>query len=171
MCMCLHPSTVKGSFVLVWNFRGQINDVVLKTFLSPAKSLHSCFIMKQRVFLTSRFIWFTHWKRAKPQRNQLYVHLAFKNTGPSSTIIMHRVRCVLHHEPICFVPTEQGFYTKPGTVQYLYQVRHTYMEQGIWSRTPGYMEQGIRSRTTGYTDQGIQRKGTDSIQVQCHYLK
>ena len=146
MCMCLHPSTVKGLFVLVWNFRGQINDVVLKTFLSPAKSLHSCFIMKQRVFLTSRFIWFTHWKRAKPQRNQLYVHLAFKNTDPSSTIIMHRVRCVLHHEPICFVPTGVGVLYEAGLrIVSIPSTTHLY---GI-----GHLEQDTRLYGVGHSEQ------------------
>ena len=32
----------------------------LKTFLSSAKSLHRCFRMRQRAFLTSHFILFTH---------------------------------------------------------------------------------------------------------------
>ena len=42
---------------------------------------------------------------------------------------------------------EQGFYTKPVSVQHLYEVGHTYTEQGIRSRTPSYTEQGISSRT------------------------
>ena len=43
VCVCLRPSTVKASSVWGWNSRGQINDVVLKTFLSSAKSLHRYF--------------------------------------------------------------------------------------------------------------------------------
>ena len=46
----------------VWrlNSRGQINNVVLKTFLYSAKSLHRYFTTKHRAFLTSRFILFTY---------------------------------------------------------------------------------------------------------------
>ena len=42
--------------------------------------------------------------------------------------------------------TEQGFYTQPGSVQYLYEVGHIYTEQGFQSRTPSYTEQGIQSK-------------------------
>ena len=58
--VCLRPSTVKVSSLVGWNSRGQISDVVLKTFLSSARSLHRYFSMKHRAFLTSRFILFTH---------------------------------------------------------------------------------------------------------------
>ena len=58
VCVCLRPSTVKA--IWGWNSRGQINDFVLKTFLSSAKSLHRYFSMKHRAFLISRFILFTH---------------------------------------------------------------------------------------------------------------
>ena len=38
----------------------QINDVVLETFLSSAKSLHRCLRIKHQTFQTSHFILFTH---------------------------------------------------------------------------------------------------------------
>ena len=57
--VCLRSSTMKASSVWGWDFRGQINDVVLKTFLSSAKSLHCYFSMKRRAFLTSSFTLFT----------------------------------------------------------------------------------------------------------------
>ena len=60
VCVCVHPSTVKVSSVWGWNSIGQINVVVLKTFLSSAKSLHHYFSMKHRAFLTSRFILLMH---------------------------------------------------------------------------------------------------------------
>ena len=100
VCVCLRPSTVKVSSVWGWNSRGQISDVVLKMFLSSAKSLHCYFSMKHRAFLTSCFILFTHQKRPKSRLNQLYVCLAFKNMGSSSTIIRHRPQSALHREPI-----------------------------------------------------------------------
>ena len=51
----------KGFICLVsWKARKQINDVVLKTFLSSAKSLHCSFRMKHQDFLTSHFILVTH---------------------------------------------------------------------------------------------------------------
>ena len=77
---------------------------------------------------------------------------------------------------------EQVFYTKPGCVQYLCEVGHTYTEQGIRSRNPGYTKQGIRGDTRlfevgysewscGYTEQDIRSRGNDSIQAQCIYSK
>ena len=53
VCVCLRPSTVKALYVWGWSSRGQINDVVLKTFLSSVKSLHRYFSMKHRAFLIS----------------------------------------------------------------------------------------------------------------------
>ena len=54
------PFAVKASSVWnSWNIREQIKDVVLKTFLSSAKSLHRYFRMKHRAFLTSHFNLFT----------------------------------------------------------------------------------------------------------------
>ena len=78
MCVwvCLPPSTEKASSVWVWNSRGQINDVVLKTFLSSTKSFHRYFSMKHQAFLTSRFILFTHQKRTKPRLNVMCVSLS-----------------------------------------------------------------------------------------------
>ena len=61
VCVCLRPFTVKTSSVWIsWNVREQINNVVLKMFLSSAKSLHHYFKMKHQTFLTSHFILFTH---------------------------------------------------------------------------------------------------------------
>ena len=68
--------------------------------------------------------------------------------------------------------TVQGFYTQPGSVQYLYEVGHSYTEQGFQSRTPSYTEQtafrvntclyytgqGIQSRPPSYMEQGIQSR-------------
>ena len=54
VCVCVCVS------VWGWNSRAQINDVVLKTFLSSAKFLHRYFSMKHQTFLTSRFILFAH---------------------------------------------------------------------------------------------------------------
>ena len=60
--------------------------------------------------------------------------------------------------------TEQGFYTQPGSVQYLYEVGHTYTEQGFQSRTPSYTEQGIQSKhlaiyRVGHSEQATQLYG------------
>ena len=60
VCVCLRPSTVNALSVWDWNSRGKINDVVLKTFLSSAKSLHRYFSMKDGAFLAGRFILITH---------------------------------------------------------------------------------------------------------------
>ena len=110
VCVCLRPSTVNASSVWSWNSRGQINDVVLETFLSSTKSLHRYFSMKHRAFLTSRFIVLTHQKRAKPQLNYLCVRLAFKNVGPSSTIIdiAFGPRCIVSQSAYCFSTHERG---------------------------------------------------------------
>ena len=59
--VCIRPFTVKASSVWIsWSAREQINDAVLKTLLSSAKSLHRYFRMKHQKFLTSHFILFTH---------------------------------------------------------------------------------------------------------------
>ena len=62
-CVCVwlgvRPFTVKASSVWIsWTAREEINDVVLKTFLCHAKSLHRYFRMKHLTFLTSHFILF-----------------------------------------------------------------------------------------------------------------
>ena len=60
VCCVLRPFTVKIlSFWNSCNVREQINDVVLKTFVSSEKSHHSYFRMKHWAFLTSHFILFT----------------------------------------------------------------------------------------------------------------
>ena len=86
VCVCLRPSTVKVSSVWGWNSNGQINNIVLKTFLSSTTFLHRYFSMKHQSFLTSCFILFAHQKRAKPRLNQLDVRLAFKTWGLHSPL-------------------------------------------------------------------------------------
>ena len=104
VCVCMFMSIHGEGFIcLGLESRGQIMDVVLKTFLSSAKSLHRYFSIKHRAFLTSRFILFTHQKRAKPQLNQLYVRLLLKNISPSATIIRYRFWSALHLDPIYFL--------------------------------------------------------------------
>ena len=46
VCVCLRPFTVKASSAWIsWNIREQINDAMLKTLISYAKSLHRNFRM------------------------------------------------------------------------------------------------------------------------------
>ena len=92
VCVCLRPFSVKTSSVWVsWNAREQVNDIVLKTFLSSAKSLHRCFRMKHHAFLTG----------SRQRHDLTRVLLALKNIRPSFTIITHRPHAVLHRKPIC----------------------------------------------------------------------
>ena len=59
--VCVRPFMVKASSVWIsWTAREQINDVVLKTFISYAKSFHRYFRMKRLTFQTSHFILLTH---------------------------------------------------------------------------------------------------------------
>ena len=54
VCVCVYIRLfiVKASSVWIsWNAREQINDVMLKTFFSYAKSLHRYFRMKHQTFL------------------------------------------------------------------------------------------------------------------------
>ena len=75
LCLCVRPFSVKVSSVWIsWIAKEQINDVVLKTSLSYAKSLHRYFRMKHLTFLTSEFILFTHQKRAEPRLNECTSH-------------------------------------------------------------------------------------------------
>ena len=63
VCVCIYvrPFTMKASSVWIrWTTKKQINDVVLKTFISYAKSLHRYFRMKHLTFLTSHFTLLTH---------------------------------------------------------------------------------------------------------------
>ena len=70
VCVCVRPFAVKASSVWIsQTIREQINDVLLKKFISYAKSLHCQFRMKHLTFLTSHFILFTHYKWAKPRLN------------------------------------------------------------------------------------------------------
>ena len=104
VCVCLFMSIHHEGFIcLGLESRGQIIDVVLKTFLSFAKFLHRYFSMKHRAFLASRFILFTHQKQAKPQLNQLYVCIPFKNIRPSAAIIRYPFWSALHLDPIYFL--------------------------------------------------------------------
>ena len=93
VCVCLSPFTLfYVNFICLdqLDCRKQINDVVLKTLFSYAKYLiHRYFRMKQQTFLTSHFMLFTHCASR------------FESIRPSSTIIGHRFRSALHHNPIC----------------------------------------------------------------------
>ena len=61
VCVCLRPFTVKASSLWIsWNTREQINNVMLKTLIPYAKSIHRYFRMQHQTFLTSHFILFTH---------------------------------------------------------------------------------------------------------------
>ena len=81
-----NPCMASGIIIIpYWTTREQINDVMLKTLFTYAKSFHRSFRMKHLIFLTSHFILFTHQKRVKPRRNQW--GFRFQNMGPSATII------------------------------------------------------------------------------------
>ena len=68
--LCVRPFTVKSSSVWIsWTASEQINEVVLKTFVSCAKSLHFYFRIKHLIFLTSNFIMFTHWNHGETRHN------------------------------------------------------------------------------------------------------
>ena len=73
VCVCVCTSVyvlskAKASSVWIsWDTREQINDVILKTLISYAKSLHRYFRMQHLTFLTSHFILFAQQKRAKPR--------------------------------------------------------------------------------------------------------
>ena len=70
VCVCTRTFTVKASSVWIsWTTREQINDVVLKTFISYAKSFHRYVRMKHLASLTGHFILFTHYKLAKIRLN------------------------------------------------------------------------------------------------------
>ena len=62
------------SVSISWIAKEQINDVVLKTSFSYAKSLRHYFRMKHLTFPTSEFILFTHQKRAEPRLNECTSH-------------------------------------------------------------------------------------------------
>ena len=75
--VCVRPFTVKASSVWIsWSTREQINDVVLKTFVSYTKSLHRYFRMNLRAFLTSYFILLTHLVAGKAMTKLVYVSLS-----------------------------------------------------------------------------------------------
>ena len=80
VCVCTRTFTVKASSVWIsWTTREQINDVVLKTFISYAKSFHRYVRMKHLASLTGHFILFTHYKLAKIRLTS--VRLAFRTWG------------------------------------------------------------------------------------------
>ena len=62
-----------------------------------AKSLYCYFRIKHLTFLTNHFILHT---RAEP-RAESRLKTRFQNIRPSSTIIRHRCRSMLHRKPIC----------------------------------------------------------------------
>ena len=99
VCACLPSLTVKASSVQIsWNTREQINDAMLKTFISYAKSFHHYFRMQHLTFLTSHVILFTHQKREKSRIDQCVS--SFQNMDSSPTIVRHRLRSTLHRKPI-----------------------------------------------------------------------
>ena len=60
-CVYIQPFNVKASSHWIsWGAREQVNDVLIKTLLSSAKSLHRYFRMKHQTVLTSHFFLFTH---------------------------------------------------------------------------------------------------------------
>ena len=61
VCVSVPPFTVNVSSAWIsCTTREQINNVVLKTLFSYAKSLHCYFRMRDLTFLNSHFILFTH---------------------------------------------------------------------------------------------------------------
>lgn len=61
VCVCVFTSTVKASYI--WNssnIKGQINNVVLKRFLSSTKSPHCYLEWSTEPSKTSHFVLFTH---------------------------------------------------------------------------------------------------------------
>ena len=61
VCVCVRPSMVKASSVWIrWDIREQINDIMLKTLISYAKSLHRYLRMQHLTFLPSHIILFIH---------------------------------------------------------------------------------------------------------------
>ena len=111
LCLCVRPFSVKVSSVWIsWIAKEQINDVVLKTSLSYAKSLHRYFRMKHLTFLTSEFILFTHQKQAEPRLNECTSH--FQNiplTGIALAprhIVSKSASGVCNHESGCNLTIE-----------------------------------------------------------------
>ena len=99
VCVCVRLFTMKASSVWIsWNAREQINDVMLKTFFSYAKSLHCYFTMKHQTLLTSLFILLTHKKQVEPRLSQCAS--CFQNIRPSFTIIKHHPCSAQHLKPI-----------------------------------------------------------------------
>ena len=101
VCVCLRPSTVKA--LSLWNrydTSEQINDVMMKTLFSCAKSLHRYFRMQNLTFLTSHIILFAHQKWTKPRLNQCTSR--FQNIGLHSPFRRRRPWSALYRKPICF---------------------------------------------------------------------
>ena len=98
--VCVFMSIHKASAVWIsWNPRKQINNVILKAFISYAKFLHCYFKRKDLNFQLSPCIFFTHQKGAQPRINQCAN--CFQNTRPSFTIIRHCHHSAVHRKLIC----------------------------------------------------------------------
>ena len=83
LCVCLrHLFT--SSAQISWDTMQQINDVMLMTLISYAKSRHYYLRMQPLTFLTSYFILFSQKKQAKPRLNQCTSR--FQKMGHSFTI-------------------------------------------------------------------------------------
>ena len=93
-----------------------------------------------------------------------------------SSLLLHLLKkflvnlCCQIHIPNWLHQLGQGFYTKPGSIQYLYKVGNTYTEYGnlaMWSRPLGvsrtleYTQQGIQVRTSSHTEQDIRSRILD----------
>ena len=84
--VCVRSSTVKASSVWIsWETREQINDVMLKTLMSCAKSLH-------------RYVRHT---RSGQSHDLTSVILAFRTWGLHSPLSRYRLQSTLHRKPIC----------------------------------------------------------------------
>ena len=101
--VCMFTSIHREGFICLEELecQGTINDVMLKTSLSTAKSFHCYFRMKYRAFLTSHFIC-SH-IRSGQSHNLTSVCLAFKTylyVWASFNITGHRPCSALHRKAI-----------------------------------------------------------------------
>ena len=96
--MCV--STVKASSVWIrWDTREQINNVMLKTLNSCAKSLHRYFRMQHLTFQLAALSCL----HTSGQRHDLTsVSLAVRTWDLHSPLSRRRLCSALHREPICF---------------------------------------------------------------------
>ena len=89
-----------SSVWISWNTTEHINDVMLKTFLSCAKSLHRYFRIKHQTILTSHLILFTHLSGLRHDLTS--VCPTFINIRPSFAIIRYPPQSAQHRKPIYF---------------------------------------------------------------------